>query len=433
MERVNEINARLTQIQGEVEQRGEKISDDELTAFDNEVSGLITERDGIMTRRAKLDAIAAGAGDVIGSLPVGRMDDSNGDNSGGDNSNYSEAQTTAKRYDTPQYKRAFMDLVSRGKPMPHEYRAIPAQGGVITTTDGTKAVIPTTILNEIIKKAESFGEIFPLTRRMNIQGGVTVPILDLKPKASWIGEKEVSKEQGLKATESVTFNYHSLECRMAQTLLASVVTLEEFQRLFVPLAVEAIVKAIEVAIFRGTGEGQMLGILNEPRIPDANKLTLTDKEMASWNGWQKGVFAKMRKSYRGGTFFMAQGTFDGYINGMVDTNRQPIGRVNHGIDGAETYRFGGRRVQTVEDEVLPFYDDAKDGDVIAVFMRMSDYAINTNMQMQVVRGPSKAACWPDHDNNQVKNKCILILDGKVIDPNGILLITKNTAKAVKDV
>jgi len=66
---------------------------------------------------------------------------------------------------------------------------------------------------------------------------------------------------------------------------------------------------------------------------------------------------------------------------------------------------------------LPAYEDAGVGDVIAVFMRLNDYAINTNMQMRMFR-------WVDHDDNLRKNKCIMILDGKTIDPNGILLIKK---------
>ena len=32
-----------------------------------------------------------------------------------------------------------------------------------------------------------------------------------------------------------------------------------------------------------------------------------------------------------------KGLFDGYIDGMVDKQGQPIGRVNYGIDGGETY------------------------------------------------------------------------------------------------
>ena len=116
-------------------------------------------------------------------------------------------------------------------------------------------------------------------------------------------------------------------------------------------------------------------------------------------------------------FFMAQGTFDGYIDGMVDTTGQPIGRVNYGIDGGETYRFGGKNVETVEDDVITAYDDASTGDVIAVFGDLRNYAVNSNMQMRVVK-------WSDHDNNKEKTKAIMIVDGKVLDPNGFLIIKK---------
>ena len=125
----------------------------------------------------------------------------------------------------------------------------------------------------------------------------------------------------------------------------------------------------------------------------------------------------MKKAYRNGSFVMNQSTFDTGIDGMEDKNGQPIGRTNYGVNGEETYRFMGKNVETVEDDVLPSWDDANEGDVIAVFMSFSDYVINTNMEMQVVK-------WTDHDNNKIKNKCLMVVDGKVADANGIILVKK---------
>lgn len=144
--------------------------------------------------------------------------------------------------------------------------------------------------------------------------------------------------------------------------------------------------------------------------------TLTPEEYASWNGWHK-VKGKMKKAYRNGSFVMNQSTFDTGIDGMEDKNGQPIGRTNYGVNGEETYRFMGKNVETVEDDVLPSWDDANEGDVIAVFMNFSDYVINTNMEMQVVK-------WTDHDNNKIKNKCLMVVDGKVADAAGIILVKK---------
>lgn len=333
------------------------------------------------------------------------------------------AMTTRKKteeknsdpYDTEEYRKAFMEFCQRGTPIPQDLRA-----DAVTKTSDATAVIPTTILNEIISEVKSYGGLYASVRKLNIEGGVEVPILSLKPAATWItadtGTSE-SDKQKLEAKTKVTFLYHGLECKVAQTLLTSVVTIEAFQQLFAELAVEAIAKALDIAIMNGTGSGQPMGVTAETRVPAGNKITLSATEIASWSDWKKKVFGKMKKSYRTGNFYMAQSTFDGYIDGMVDSNGQPIGRVNYGVDGAETYRFGGKNVVTVEDDVIKAYDDATTGDVIAVFFNPTDYAINSNMQMTTTR-------WIDHDTNEIKNKVILIADGKLLDANGVIIIKK---------
>lgn len=317
--------------------------------------------------------------------------------------------------DTVEYRTAFMNFVCRGVAIPRELRA-----DAVTTTTDASAVIPTSILHEIVKETKAYGEIYAKVRHLNVQGGVQIPILSLKPTATWItantGTSE-SDKQKIQANTYISFGYFGLECKVAQTLLANVTTLDIFQQEFVKLASEAMVQAMEVVIFKGTGNGQPLGILNDTRVPAANVITMTAEEFETWSAWCKKVFGAMKKAYRTGSFIMAQGTFDGYINGMVDSNGQPIGRVNYGITDGETYRFGGKEVLTVEDDVLPNYDSAASGDVVAVFIKLSDYGVNSNMQMKVVK-------WEDHDTNEIKNKCILICDGKLIDPNGVLLIKK---------
>ena len=322
-----------------------------------------------------------------------------------------EEMRNMDQHDTMEYRNAFMEYVCRGVAMPMEMRTSTADAG---------AVIPTTIMNEIVQNLESYGEVYSRVRKLNVQGGVNIPILSIKPTATWIsadaGSSE-SEKQKLDAKTSVSFNYYGLECKISQTLLVNVTTIDAFQALFVTLATEAIIKAIEVAIIAGSGAGQMTGITVDARVPSGNKVTMTPTEFTTWDGWKKKVFGKMAKAYRNGTFIMAQGTFDGYIDGMVDKNGQPIGRVNYGIADGETYRFGGKEVLTVEDDVIANYDDAKTNDVVGVFVNLKDYAINSNMELKVVK-------WEDHDTNEIKNKAILICDGKLVDPNGVIIIKK---------
>lgn len=317
--------------------------------------------------------------------------------------------------DTVEYRTAFMNFVCRGTPIPAEFRA-----NETTTTGDVGAAIPTTYLNEIIQKLESYGNVYAQVRKLNIQGGVSIPISDLKPVANWIGEDTTSDDQELSAKKSITFSYYGIECKIAQSLLVNITTLKAFQDTFIPLATEAIVKGIEITIFNGNGEGKPLGVTKDTRVPETNIITLTEEEFNSWGGWHKKVKAKMKKAYRKGTFYMNQATFDGHIDGMEDKNGQPVGRITYGINGEEQYRFLGKSVETVDDECIVSYDDAKEGDVVAIFMNPKDYGVNSNMTLVVVK-------WTDHDSNKIKNKAIMIVDGKLIDANGVLIIKKGAA------
>lgn len=319
--------------------------------------------------------------------------------------------------DTIEYRTAFMNYVCRNVPIPAELRE-----NQVTTTADASAVVPKTIVNEIIKEMSTFGNIYAKVRKLNVKGGVAIPRLTLKPEAHWVGEKTPSETQNIKADDQVTFTYFGVECKIAQSLLENITTLDIFQEQFVELATEAIVKAVEIAIFNGNGITQPTGILKDSKVPAGNVITMTPEEFASWDGWHKKVKTKMKKAYRNGEFIMAQSTFDGHIDGMVDKNGQPIGRINYGLNGEENYRFMGKTVETVEDECIASWDDASVGDVVAVFVKLTDYGINTNMQMTTVK-------WVDHDNNEVKNKCTMILDGKLIDPNGVLIIKKGESAA----
>lgn len=317
------------------------------------------------------------------------------------------------KYATKEYRAAFMNYITKGTPISKEF----LNAGETTVSGEVPAVIPSTMVREIVRELKERGAVWANVRKFNIPGGVEVPISDIIPKANWIGEDTPSNDQKLTAKKSISFSYYGLECKLSQSILTSVVTIDEFENLFTELAIEAIFAALEIGVFNGSGTGQMKGILNETRIPAGNTIELAEADIKDFATWKKKVFAKMKKAYRKGTFFMAQGTFDTYIDGMVDKNGQPIGRVNYGIDGEEVYRFSGKPVETVEDDVLKAFDDANTGEVFAVFGDLKNYAVNSNLQMTAVK-------WTDNDNNKVKNKVIMICDGKVLDPNGFLILKK---------
>lgn len=318
----------------------------------------------------------------------------------------------ADPYGSLEYRTAFMKFAKTGQLSP-ELRA-----ATLTTAAEVSAVIPSTILAEVIRKVEVYGQVYARVRKLNIRGGVNVPILSLKPTAVWVGETPPSAKQEVRANTNVSFSYHGLECKVAVSLLADTVSLPAFEGTITDLIVEAMVKALDAAIISGDGVGKALGLTVDTRVPASHHVTISAADFRTWAGWKRQVFAQLPLAYKAGAvFLMASGTFEGYIDGMVDGQGQPIGRVNYGIAESPQERFGGKPVIQVEDDIIAPYDDAATGEVVAVYGNLRNYAINSNLQMSMFR-------YLDHDVNEWVNKAILIMDGKLLDANSVVVIKK---------
>jgi HK97 family phage major capsid protein len=321
-------------------------------------------------------------------------------------------QEPADPFGTVEYRTAFMKFAMAGQVTP-ELRI-----DAMTAAADISAVIPTTIMNEVIKKLLSYGDIFSRIRKTGIKAGVQVPILSLKPVATWIGETPTSDKQKVQANTSVTFSYFGLECKIATSLVADTVALPGFESTMIDLITEAMIIAIETAIVKGNGAGKMLGIVEDTRVPAGQIITLAAADFIDWSAWKKKVFAKMPVKYKAGAvWLMAGGTFEGYIDGMVDANGQPVGRTNYNITEGPQERFGGKPVIQVEDDIIAAYEDAGVGDVVAILTNLGHYCMNSNMQMTMFR-------YFDHDTNEWIDKGILIADGKLLDPNGVIIVKK---------
>jgi len=191
----------------------------------------------------------------------------------------------------------------------------------------------------------------------------------------------------------------------------------------------AYLQAMDNGIVNGTGNGQMLGILNDPRIlATGNVIEMSATELNDWTAWRKKFFAKLPLGYRFGEFIFPLGTVDAYLETMADANGNPIFRqatgleVNDGDSANPNGRFFGREIALVEPDIIPDFDNAEVGDVIGVFWQPEEYAINTNMEFGMRR-------WFDEDRNEWVNKMLTIVDGKVLNPKGYWLIKKAADEA----
>jgi HK97 family phage major capsid protein len=396
MKTLQEIITRLSQIDEEVRNATET----------NIVEKLAAEKKELLERKSELEALETRKKTAL-DITSGKAQTTT------ISTDAKETKSVDDKFDTVEYRKAFMEYCKTGKEIPVEYRL-----DAYTSVSEAAAVIPTTIMNEIIKEMKQYGQLYNRVRKTNIAGGVRVPILSLKPTASRITEAAPSARQKITANTYVSFSYIGLECKIATSLLANTVTLPMFEQQIIPLITEAMVKQMEIEIIKGNGTTEMMGVTVDTRVVAGQSITLSSTEIDTWEAWKKKVFAKIPLSYRaGGIFVMGAGTFDGYIDGMTDANGQPIGRVTYGITEGTNYRFGGKEVVEVEEDVIASYDSASTGDVVAVFINPTDYVINSNMQMTMYR-------WLDHDTNQWVDKAILINDGKLLDAAGVLLIKK---------
>lgn len=402
---VRSINEQLEEVNAEIEE-----TQMELDAIDAE------ERAAQQTTDQQRQAPPANAQQVNGGIIASFSQ------------NPAPAQTAQRDNSDPfatmEYRQAFMRYAQNGTPIP---ASLTQRDGVPANTTDLGATIPTTVLNEFINEIRLvYGNLYRKVRKLNIQGAVKVPIAKLQATFKWINETTVApRENAGEINDFVEFSYNMAEIRVSQTLLSSIVTLDIFEREVINVMVKAYLRAMDTGIVRGTGNGQMLGILNDPRVTGqtGHTIAMSAADINNWTAWRKKFFSKLPLGYRNGEFIFSLATVDAYLETMADANNNPIFRqatgleVNDGDSMDPNGRFFGRNIAIVEPDIIPDFDSASSGDVIGIFWQPEEYAINTNMAFGMRR-------WFDEDRNEWVNKMLTVVDGKVLNPCGYYLITK---------
>lgn len=328
-------------------------------------------------------------------------------------------------YASTEYREAFKAYVQRGTPIPENLTQRAGGDAGPTVAADLGMIIPTTIMNEFIKKVSKvYGKLYSKVRKLNIQGGVKFPISDLKANFKWITETTPSgRQKAGDAKEYVEFSYNIGEIRVSQTLLSQVVALQMFEEEIVRIMTEAYVEAMDKGIIAGTGAGQMLGILKDTRVTEqtGHIIEFTAEQFGDWAQWRKRLFSVIPLSKRGkGEFIFTASTVESNLLTMKDANNRPIfkeaAELNVG-ESATDGRFYGREVAMVEPDIVADFDTAGSGDVVGVYWIPDDYAINTNLAFGMKR-------YFDEDKNEWVNKGLTIVDGKILDPSGVYIIKK---------
>ena len=313
---------------------------------------------------------------------------------------------------TTEYRKAFMNYVIKGTSIPGEFK----NASQVTKTGEIGAVIPQTVLEKIIEKMEATGMIFSSVTRTSYKGGLTIPTSNVKPTATWVAEGAGS-DTIKKTAGTITFAYHKLRCAISNTLEVDTMALQVFETTFINNVVEAMTKAIEKAIISGTGTNQPKGILMET-VEAGQNIDIAAAAKLSYDILVKAEAALPLAYENEAVWFMTKKTFMGFI-GLVDGAGQPIARTNYGLSGKPERILLGRKV--ILNDYMDSYADTVDSDKkVAFLFNPKDYVLNANLNMTIKR-------YEDNDTDDVVTKALMLVDGKVIDKNSLVTVTKKNA------
>ena len=327
---------------------------------------------------------------------------------------------TQSRSDNPAcsmaYREAFRDYVVSGKPV------MVNRAGEAISTEDTEPAIPLTIMNRVINTVRKrYGNLYNKVLKTSMRGGVQYSIGALKATFKWINESTVSPRQKTDPLAKITFAYHPAEIRVAQTFLENLLTVDDFETKIAEVIGIAYLEAMDLAIVDGSGDGMPLGILHDARV--THEVEFTAAEFNNWKKWREKFFAKLPLGYRAGEFIFPLSTVEAYLKTMSDANNNPIFSqatglvVNDGDIVNPNGAFFGRAISLVEPNIIADFDTAQDGDVVGIFWQPEEYVINENFGFTMRR-------YFDEETNEIVDKALVVVDGKILNPEGFYLIKK---------
>lgn len=333
--RIDEINTRLAAIAGEID----SASGEALAALETEVAELTAERqqiaDEAQTRQQLRANIAAGQ--VTGTIIE---------------ENHEEENNVNNRTFTPdsaEYREAFL-LNLQGRELNAEQRAAVAGA----------AAIPTQTLNQIYRYIEES----PILSRIDmtyIPGNVTLPVENSAADAAWVAMGTAATD-GADVVTPVSLGAHKLIKTLEITADVEAMAIDAFEAWIVAKLGEKMEKALDNAVFNGTGSGQPTGILKALSTATG---TFT-KAKAKYSDLIAIIAALPSSPAKNATFAMPRKLFFTDVIGIEDQSGQPVCHVD--VESPAKYNILGYHV--ILDDNIPV-DNIVFGDFKAYKMNLA--------------------------------------------------------------
>lgn len=311
-----------------------------------------------------------------------------------------------------EYRTAFMENFLRNKPIPEKFN----NAAGTTTSSGAGTIVPTTLYEQIIVKLENYGDIYSRVFRTSFPTALVIPTIDILPEAEWVDEDAGGTAQKY-TSDKVTFAGYKLTCKTAFSLFMSATSLALFENQFVEFVSVAMVKAIDKAILVGSGNGAPKGILTETP-PEGQALNVAKTGKLDYALLCQAE-AALPSAYDGAVWLMTKKSFFAFM-GITDQNGQPIARVSAGIDGKPSYTLFGRHVCRTDGIMDSYADTVATDTLFAAMFDLRYFVFNEVMGMFIKK-------YIDDETDNEKIKAVMLADGKAIDLNSLVTLTKKSS------
>jgi HK97 family phage major capsid protein len=325
--------------------------------------------------------------------------------------------TSVGRYGSLAYRQAFMNFVTKREESP----VLRAETSTTTGNIGS-VIIPTTITDRIFKKNEYAGSIFARVTKTSYPAGMAIPTSNFHPKLEWVAENSTATKTGA-TTGTIVFAGYKGQIRVAISLEAQTMSLEQFEAGLVEKILEACSEGFDEAIVAGDGNKKPTGILTNADY-EKKAVLMTAKEIEDYSYWIT-VFSKLPlKKQTKASLHINKADWQAHILGMKDSTNKVIALETMGFGGNIVPTFMGKEVVFLEDQGLPLFDSltgsatASKATAFAYFFDDSDYIFNSNMQLTLRE-------YVDEDTDEKIHKATIICDGKVVDDDSLLIVCRD--------
>lgn len=194
---------------------------------------------------------------------------------------------------------------------------------VFNASGDSLAVLPTTTLDEVVKKARTIGGLLAESRSFSMPTKIAIPVGTPATKADWHTEgKEVTAEK----VNTATVSFDGFEIIKVFSISAKTrkMSISAFESYLVDELTACVMETIEDALVNGTGSNQGTGIEKGVTWTNGTNLVEAAASGVTYADVVKTVASLKRGYAMGAKWAMNNATLYNVFYGLVDANKRPI-------------------------------------------------------------------------------------------------------------